>query len=161
MFKTAEKVRHVYKLAGSKLREAVEVVQHSEGARLLLHGKPIGNINLSKTNQILGAGIADRYKGMGLYSKLLGETTKARGSLHSGGEVSGPAAAAWKRLGKGAPVKTHPSATVRRWKPEHAEHPYWSQVMRGKGRRVGDVSGASTGSNTPVFSIKKPAEWTR
>jgi hypothetical protein len=160
-YKSAEQVREIYKEAGSRLRQAVKVVQHPEGAGLMLNGKQIGALHLSPDNQIIQAGIADKYKGMGLYTKLLGETTKARGTLHSGGELSGPAAAGWARFSKNAPVTTHPEANVRRWKPEHAEHPFWSQKMKWDGRRVGDISGASTGSTTPVFSIKKPDRWTR
>ena len=86
------------KIAGSRLRKAVKVVvTPGSDSKLTLHGKIIGNLHLSKDNQILGSGINDRFKGMGLYSKLLGETLKKTKKLKSGPQVSGPATAAWLR----------------------------------------------------------------
>ena len=178
MYKSADSVLCIYKSAGSRLREAAKVIQRGDWSVLELNGRQIGGLHLSKDNQILRSAINKKYRGMGLYSKLLGETAKARGTLKSDTTLSGPATSGWLRLKRNAPVEVNPKAEIIRWTAEDAADPFWGAEMRSKGGRVGgaesssvpgwdDSSGAGTEHRgdlrrqAAVFSLKKPKGWTR
>jgi GNAT superfamily N-acetyltransferase len=154
--KYAAKRHLLAKLASSRLRSMVKLVEHrfplktqSDPQRtffLELAGKRIGNVTTVPGGQVFGRlEIDPKYRGLGLGKKFLGEVTRAMPELHSGSLVGERGKWLYERAArtKGYRVTRRPS----------------EQVNYGGDFSAGDLGTKSLRSPTsePVFSVSLPA----
>lgn len=110
----------VSKIAGSRLRKAVKLVEEHMPLRsspkpqknfyLELEGKRVGEIILGPEGMVLHSKIDPELRGMGLGKKLYGEAMRRVPKIESGMNVSDSAKRVWKGMShtKGYKVKQRP-----------------------------------------------------
>ena len=106
------------KIAGSRLRQATklveEVAEQGKKYRLIVAGKPAGEMHLKSTGQVEWSKIDPKYQGLGLGKKMYGEVMRRQPGqkLQSDDILSTESTRLWRSLKKNPKYNVQEGKTV-------------------------------------------------